>query len=135
MQRTVAWADALHTEGGHLGFFCTHAYAHTDTDRTILPDMLKGVDMVVWQTFASLGLDSLVRPVIDVEEGQNEGRHEGRIVGGSLRRYFGGFEEDGTDLLEDFLDESIDPEGVYWLNGPGNKEPQIDYIAVSYRLF
>lgn len=49
--------------GGYLGFFCAHAYAHTNAQTTRIPDMLKGIDMAIWETFTDLGLEIMVRPV------------------------------------------------------------------------
>lgn len=49
--------------GAYLGLFCAHAYAHTDTNKTILHEMLKGIDMAIWETFSALGLGIMVRPV------------------------------------------------------------------------
>lgn len=49
--------------GGYLGFFCAHAYAHNNTQTTKFPDMLKGIDMAIWETFTALGLETIVRPV------------------------------------------------------------------------
>lgn len=38
-----------------IGFTCTHAYPHTgSTSATSLPSTLKGLDMVVYQTFKKL---------------------------------------------------------------------------------
>ena len=46
--------------GGTLGFFCHHAYAHSSTlpkgGIGGLPGAgLKGVDLVIWEVFRSLG--------------------------------------------------------------------------------
>lgn len=54
--------------GGYLGLFCSHAYAHTNTETVILPEMLKGLDMPVWETFGRLGLEASVKPVLRDEE-------------------------------------------------------------------
>lgn len=54
-------------EGGILGFACNHSYAHSrnSQDRVHLPAGLKGVDMIIYATFAALGLRVAVRPVLD----------------------------------------------------------------------
>ncbi|PQE32019.1 Oxoglutarate iron-dependent dioxygenase protein [Rutstroemia sp. NJR-2017a WRK4] len=73
-------------EGGKLGFYCTHQYAHstatkgrayrgshggfTNRDTAdiehLMPYALKGVDAMIFQTFASLGLNVSVKPVLDM---------------------------------------------------------------------
>lgn len=65
--------------GGTLGFHCRHAYAHTDDDcAAALPFALKGVDVIVYTVFRSLGLVVSVRPVLELggdgddEEGEEE---------------------------------------------------------------
>ena len=54
-------------KGGILGFACNHSYAHSrkNQDRLNLPAGLKGVDMIIYATFAALGLRAAVRPVLD----------------------------------------------------------------------
>lgn len=54
-------------KGGILGFACNHSYAHSrkSQDRINLPAALKGVDMVIYATFAALGLRAAARPVLD----------------------------------------------------------------------
>jgi len=54
-------------KGGILGFACNHSYAHSrkSQDRINLPAGLKGVDMVIYATFAALGLRAAARPVLD----------------------------------------------------------------------
>lgn len=53
------------TEGGTLGFYCQHAYAHTnDNHRNSLPYALKGVDAMFYSIFHHMGLEVQVRPVM-----------------------------------------------------------------------
>jgi hypothetical protein len=54
-------------KGGILGFACNHSYPHSrkSQDRLNLPAGLKGVDMIIYATFAALGLRAAVRPVLD----------------------------------------------------------------------
>jgi hypothetical protein len=68
-------------EGGTLGFYCTHQYAHATSTKAecnhqfgdtadfeqLMPYALKGVDAMLFQTFASLGVNVTVKPVIDSE--------------------------------------------------------------------
>ncbi|KAF7596013.1 hypothetical protein BBP40_003793 [Aspergillus hancockii] len=53
-------------EGGVLGIFCSHAYAHTSgLAQTRLPRTLKGADLVLYSIFKSLGLDVEILPVLE----------------------------------------------------------------------
>ncbi|TVY47844.1 hypothetical protein LOCC1_G002936 [Lachnellula occidentalis] len=55
-------------QGGMLGFHCAHQYAHTNnTANQRLPHALKGIDVVIYTIFKSLGLETQVRPVLDHE--------------------------------------------------------------------
>ncbi|KAG6354511.1 hypothetical protein INS49_004528 [Diaporthe citri] len=137
------------SEGGYLGFFCAHAYAHTNTQTTKFPDMLKGIDMAIWETFTALGLETMVRPVIDFENNVNyydfdddESEDsepsdnklvpaEKRIIGSALSdMYYGGSTEWDDDVLEGFADEVLGNVPVHWLTDPGNEELQVNFIAV-----
>ncbi|KAL8788905.1 MAG: hypothetical protein Q9213_001428 [Squamulea squamosa] len=52
-------------EGGCIGFFRHHAYAHsTEAGRKLIPDAFKGVDLAIYSAFASLGLDVGVHPIL-----------------------------------------------------------------------
>ena len=54
------------TKGGVLGFACNHIYAHNRSDEAVyLSSKLKGVDMVIYATYKTLGLQVSVRPVFD----------------------------------------------------------------------
>lgn len=48
--------------GGKLGYFCAHAYPHTNETEAPMPDTLKGVDMRVWSAASMLGLTPRIRP-------------------------------------------------------------------------
>ncbi|KAH5641592.1 hypothetical protein HBI51_132510 [Parastagonospora nodorum] len=53
-------------EGGMLGKYCSHAYAHAIKNaESVFPSVLKGSDMVAYEVFRSLGVKVLVRPVVD----------------------------------------------------------------------
>lgn len=66
-QMPLASLDSLSTEqGGTLGFYCAHQYAHATNDaNNRLPWALKGVDVVIFMVFQSLGLEVRVRPVME----------------------------------------------------------------------
>ena len=62
---------AFMTKGGMLGFYCQHAYAHTNRDLSSrLPYALKGVDAYIYSIFHHIGLETKIRPVMEeiVEE-------------------------------------------------------------------
>ncbi|KAK4159403.1 hypothetical protein QBC43DRAFT_327208 [Cladorrhinum sp. PSN259] len=52
------------SKGGYLGFFTTHAYAHSSASFG-LSTHLKGLDKVIWQGFQTLGCGVCMRPVLD----------------------------------------------------------------------
>ncbi|KAI7788131.1 2og-fe oxygenase family protein [Diaporthe eres] len=58
-------------DGGYLGVHCPHAYPHTSKSAR-LPSILKGADMVAWETFRSLGCGVRLRPVSDRSHTDNE---------------------------------------------------------------
>jgi hypothetical protein len=66
-------SPAFMKTGGVLGFHCTHQYAHTNgtADRR-LPHALKGIDVVLYSVFRSLGLKVHVRPVLEEEFSEEE---------------------------------------------------------------
>ncbi|KAI9754237.1 MAG: hypothetical protein M1815_005735 [Lichina confinis] len=105
--------------GGTLGFFCAHAYPHSDHHLSgDLPYALKGVDVIVFAVFRALGLDVRVRPVMENVEGQEDSEDENLylqrdIVGAGLHAlqfsYRGGIDGDvpPIEVRHAFLDESI----------------------------
>lgn len=54
-------------DGGYLGAYASHAYPHTSSSAS-LPSTLKGADMVVWETFRSLGCGVRLRPVAELPQ-------------------------------------------------------------------
>jgi len=63
--------SAIDDLGGRLGFHCIHQYAHTrEGTEKLMPFALKGIDMVVFSVFRSLGLHVRVSPILapDYEE-------------------------------------------------------------------
>ena len=57
---------AFMTKGGMLGFYCHHAYAHTNRNLSSrLPYALKGVDAHIYSVFHHVGLETKVRPVME----------------------------------------------------------------------
>ncbi|KAK2615390.1 hypothetical protein N8I77_002149 [Diaporthe amygdali] len=128
---------AFMPEGGYLGFYCSHAYAHTNTDAIILPDMLKGLDMVIWETFGRLGLEASVKPVLNVEDFyQYEDEPRDPMIVGNDRA----LQMSNMMRIEDYdqMDEQIEQwrggetvnfKEIHWLTKPNHKELQLAYIA------
>lgn len=54
-------------DGGYMGVHTSHAYPHTST-LACLPSTLKGIDMVVWETFRSLGCGVKLRPIVELAD-------------------------------------------------------------------
>lgn len=128
--------------GGYLGFYCSHAYAHTDTDAVILPDMLKGLDMVIWETFVRLGLESSVKPVLNLEDfyEYEDPNKDPMVIGKDRALYMSEMMriEDYSQMDEQIREwrggETLDSQEVHWLTEPNHKQLQLAYIAVSIRL-
>lgn len=122
------------TVGGHIGFYCSHAYPHTSDDAVILPDMLKGVDMVVMEALRRLNVEATIKPVLEIEKYREE--NEMVIGRGPTRRdeNLGSCQmEDGIeDLVDDWRNgETLDVDQVHWIGQPLHKQIQVSYIAVS----
>ncbi|KMU86422.1 hypothetical protein CIHG_04211 [Coccidioides immitis H538.4] len=64
MKGLLAQADFM-DEGGILGIFCSHSYAHTSEEANLLlPRKLKGADMALYATLKSLGLWVRIMPIL-----------------------------------------------------------------------
>jgi len=67
--------------GGILGFHCAHQYAYTDeTTNQRLPHALKGIDVVLFTIFRTLGLTVHVRPILDKEFSEDDFLPASRIT-------------------------------------------------------
>jgi hypothetical protein len=127
--------------GGRLGKYCSHAYTHaTKKGIKSLPAVLKGSDMVTYETFESLGMRVDIRPELEIDSSkwyygsEDEDRLFGsHRIGVTLTPTTGtsmgencGFEE----IFADFKHEKL---RVKWLNSPihENKNLQYNWIAVS----
>jgi len=52
-------------EGGTMGFYCSHTYAHTlKNTESLMPYALKGVDATLFSVFHVLGMNVIVRPIL-----------------------------------------------------------------------
>ena len=55
-------------EGGTMGFYCSHAYAHTHRNtESLMPFALKGIDATLFSVFHALGMNVTVRPILGEE--------------------------------------------------------------------
>lgn len=99
-------------KGDRLGVMCSHYYAHTERFNIHrLPSSLKGIDMVVFEVFRSLGLKPQVLPVLkgydEFEDWDSYGEAESieymPRIGEKLVRVTakGGSIEDGDCLYEE----------------------------------
>lgn len=131
-------------EGGHLGIFCTHAYAHTSKEAyEALPGVLKGADMAVYSVFQAHGLQIEVKTVLDDTEmlkriaeyeeyKRSEGMGCGSNDGGSVEHTpfnrigdvgdftlaaVGGQDEDCTEDIRSWMEGSWRPKGPKGLEG------------------
>ena len=128
--------------GGLLGKYCSHAYAHaTEEGIKALPAILKGSDMVTYETFKSLGVRVDIRPELEMDRSKwcYDPEEEDQIfgsnrIGMALKPTTGtsimGEDCDVDDILNNFKHEELH---VKWLNSPihANKNLQYNYIAVS----
>lgn len=110
--------------GRVLGVYLTHAYAHTSSGHgNLLPAALKGADMVLFETARALGLACYVRPIIDIEqEDDNYEQTTKRLMLPDFEGYHNGdwYDGEGTSLLEGMeysgWSERIDKSKTTWLN-------------------
>jgi hypothetical protein len=55
-------------EGGTMGFYCSHTYAHNRAKtESLMPYALKGVDAILFSVFHALGMKVTVRPILGQE--------------------------------------------------------------------
>ncbi|KAJ4303906.1 hypothetical protein N0V88_001506 [Collariella sp. IMI 366227] len=57
-------------EGGLIGYNCSHVYPHSNKSplNLMIPDNLKGADMLMFEIFRSLGLGVRFRPVVHTKD-------------------------------------------------------------------
>lgn len=127
----------LRTEiGGVLGFFCSHAYAHTyGEDRVRLSRSLKGVDMALYVVFRALGLKIDVLPIF--ENPENDRRANKSNFGGISAENVGWrwtvYPENGYDQDLDYDMDVKDDESDYVTRDPEATNLG-DYKDVETRL-
>lgn len=60
---------AFMSEGGTIGFYCAHQYAHTlENTQELMPYALTGIDATIYMIFQSLVASVLVRPIFKSDE-------------------------------------------------------------------
>ncbi|KAB5526400.1 hypothetical protein GE09DRAFT_1229243 [Coniochaeta sp. 2T2.1] len=128
-------------DGGYLGLYCNHAYAYTSESGDLLPDTLKGLGMVVWETFKALGVKLFVKPVLTVEydperDGEEEPTGGGGVVGDKFQLAtdeYGRLEttQDYVDLYRRWKGRGgpVNYKDVTWLNKPTHQELQLLFTA------
>lgn len=122
-------------QGGILGKYCSHAYAHcTEEGISALPGVLKGADMVIFRVLQSLGMKARVRPVLDTRDDYHTSDEEGDFLGRvghalSEIELVEGY-DDGP-LSEIYEQWDNDFEQINWLNEPvdSNKASQLAYTV------
>ncbi|KAK9774386.1 putative 2og-fe oxygenase family protein [Seiridium cardinale] len=156
IMRETLLQPGLMTSGGYIGVHTTHAYPHT-SKLACLPDSLKGLDMVLWQGFQSLGCRVTLRPVVeaskldmysDEDDGYDESnssvendsfernhdkveRYIGRELGLAVINRETRDWDDRKRMLVHWSSgpDNIDASDVVWLNTAGLREVQISYMA------
>lgn len=100
--------------------------------------MLKGLDMVIWETFGRLGLEASVKPVLSLENFYED--ESPMIVGNDRSLHMSNMLriEDYDEMDEQIRQwrggETLSFKEVHWLTKPNHKQLQLAYIAVSTRL-
>lgn len=140
--------------GGTLGISCAHAYAHTiEPFINALPGALKGIDMVVYETFRALGLKIRLCPMVidyecDMEDESDEENYkyniedrddenERRTIAcvGTKHYPFKMVEvEYEQDILEAAGWDYSKEKNIQWVKKSGNELPAVAYLAVSLPL-
>lgn len=97
--------------------------------------MLKGLDMVIWETFGRLGLEASVKPVMNLENFRYDG--DPMIIGNDLELHMSDmmriedYDQMDEQIREWRGDETVPFKQVHWLTKPNHKQLQLAYIAVS----
>ncbi|KAI8931577.1 hypothetical protein NX059_011231 [Plenodomus lindquistii] len=131
------------TEGGLLGKYCSHAYAHgTEEGVSALPRVLKGTDMVIFGVLRSLGMAAFVRPILDTsrdpEDSDSDGNEHSKKtlrnhvrVGHKLSGLKEAYTCEDDAIGEIYAQWPHDQLKINWLNEPviNNRATQIAYMT------
>ena len=126
-----------------LGKYCSHAYAHaTKEGASALPSVLKGSDMVTYEVFRSLGIEVLIRPILEHVE---KHMYQEYITGDLRTHSHVGKELSATTTVSWMLDDETSIDEVYgafpnelmkvtWMNEPtaGAGNAQFSFARVSF---
>ncbi|KAF7942290.1 hypothetical protein EAE99_000340 [Botrytis elliptica] len=151
--RNVLDQPGFMKRGGVIGFYCDHLYAHTQKDADdIMPYALKGIDMIIFNTFQSLGLVVKACPVLHVDDysedesegnsefesdDESEGKDKVHITRAGTQFHTAvdsDFNSQYRDNLEEYLEREWPHkkyENVAWLNGSGGTSIPAFY-AIAY---
>ncbi|KAF2275872.1 uncharacterized protein EI97DRAFT_474463 [Westerdykella ornata] len=131
------------TEGGYLGIFCQHAYAHSTVEGVkSLPAVLKGADMAVYTIFKALDLPTSIRPFLYIDDwyhptfdwrSQRLSDTSTTYVGGKMRPLViterGGEGDGPDDILPSFEGDWLK---VNWLIKPVKDTACVNLIHLTY---
>ncbi|TVY40821.1 hypothetical protein LOCC1_G004633 [Lachnellula occidentalis] len=118
--------DNFMRQGGTVGFYCAHMYAHNNkTSEKLMPFALKGIDVAIFTAFRNLGLQLSVLPVLqdassddediydsatyDSDDSQPPERKPTQMIGDSFHP---------IKLLHGGEMSRIPVQDVLWLNSP-----------------
>lgn len=132
--------------GGTLGFYCRHAYAHTnDYHNERLPMALKGLDAVFYATFYhlvhSVGMHAVMDDLNDEqyscsEVDSNDEDYNAELVATGLHGIQisdeGG--DDGSESVREIVKDAWRSKwrkDIHWFGEPGHQEIAVVHLAVS----
>lgn len=129
--------------GGTLGFSCSHAYAYNNKLESPFPEVLKGVDAAIWESFKALGVDVQVSPIVQMDEDVHRSYHRVRedrlkpskwVVGKKLGLHVNrGCETDSDAAFRRLYENWGSSRDIVWVSKPKKADDvQIVYTAVSF---
>lgn len=110
-----------------MGFALDHLYAEIYEEVTIKPYMLKGSDMLLYQTIVQLGLKARIVPAMEATIGRDWDRREAVLVGDSFEKVLETpldwycWQNDESQDEEEFLGEVFavkHDEDIVWVRQP-----------------
>ncbi|KAE8138550.1 hypothetical protein BDV38DRAFT_281857 [Aspergillus pseudotamarii] len=124
--------------GGVLGIYCAHAYAHTSEDASInLPRTLKGSDLVFYSVLDALGATVEILPVLGHRKDNyywdtDCESEDGELIGTGLHAHRKSCFSTESHSLNDIVCDEWPHErvtGITWLTGQKHWEEALSYIA------
>ncbi|KAH7381399.1 hypothetical protein DE146DRAFT_773172 [Phaeosphaeria sp. MPI-PUGE-AT-0046c] len=144
VRKALATANFM-PDGGLLGKYCSHAYAHaTKAAASALPSVLKGSDMVAFEVFRALGIKVFVNPVADHiskhidEDNTDSEEEEDRVTHYHIGESF--TEPYSTDCELGQYDTIHDVYNAYtnvhrevtWVNQPVDENKSMQFLFMRY---